>query len=238
MSRVSTFCKRFKTLRGGTTLNQSGMTLIELGIALTITAALATIIIGFSVDKLEQSAIQSTKFALLSNAETGLDTMARDIRLSSAADDNNRWNDANAPGAPSNKLSWASNSTTLVLAVAAQNSSGNIIFDDAHDYVSAKNNVIYYLKNGSLYRRVLADSVSGNSARTTCPPASASSSCPADDDILDNVGSLSVQYFDGDNQQVSPSSAHAIQLSVTLKVTKYGQDTTASYTERMVFRNG
>lgn len=218
--------------------DQSGLTIVELSIALVITAILATIIVGFSADKLEQSTIQSTRYSLLTDAETGLDTIAQDVRIASAADDNNRWQDVNSPGAPANELSWASNSTTLVLAIAAQNSSRGIIFDDAHDYDSAKNNVIYYLNGTSLYRRVLADSVSGNAAVTTCPPSKVTGNCPADGDILDNVSSFSIQYLDGQNQQVTPSSAHAIQLSVTLRETKYSQSITTSYTTRMVFRNG
>lgn len=217
--------------------NQSGLTIVELSIALTITAMLAIIIVGFSIDKLEQSTIQSTQYSLLTNAETGLDTIANDIRIANAADDNNRYQDPNSPGAPSNELSWASNSNTVVLAVAAHDSSNNILWEDAHDYISDKNNIIYYLSGGSVYRRTLADAVSGNTAVTTCPAASSSSSCPADGDILDNVSSFSIQYYNELNQQVDPASARSVQLSVTLLVNKYGQDITASYTTRMVFRN-
>ncbi len=223
----------FTPVRG----NQKGLTIVELSIALTITAILATVIVGFSVDKLEQSTIQSSQYQLLTNAETGLDTIASDIRIANAADDNNRYQDPNSPDAPTNELSWASNSNTVVLAIAAHDSSNNILWEDAHDYISDKNNIIYYLSNGSVYRRTLADPISGNVAVTTCPPTSATSSCPADGDILDNVSSLSIQYYNEQNQQVDPASARSVQLSATLLVHKYGQDITASYTTRMVFRN-
>lgn len=219
-------------------LNQGGLTIVELSIALTITAALMAIIVGFSVDKLEQSSLQSMQQDLLAGAETGLNRVTTDIRLATSADDNNRWDDPNAPGAPTNDFSWQSNGSTIVLAIAAQDSSGNIIFDDPHDYISAKNNIIYYLSGGTLWRRTLAASNAGNSAITTCPPSLATSSCPADKDILDNVSSFSVQYYDGNGQQVDPASAHSIQLSVQLKEHKYRQDVTANYTTRMVFRNG
>ncbi|HEY4160518.1 MAG TPA: prepilin-type N-terminal cleavage/methylation domain-containing protein [Candidatus Saccharimonadales bacterium] len=218
--------------------NESGLTIIELSIALTITAILTTIVVGYSVDNLEQSTIQNTKYQLLSNAETGLDTIAGDIRVASAADDNNRYQDPYAPGAPSNELSWASGSSTLILAIAATDQNRDIIFDDAHDYDSAKNNVIYYLSGTTVYRRVLADAVAGNAAVTTCPAAHTTSTCPADGDILDNVKSFSVQYYDNQNQQVTPSNARSIQLSVTLSINKYNQNITTSYTTRMVFRNG
>lgn len=217
--------------------DERGLTLIELSIALTITAVLATIVIGFSVDKLQQSTIQQTQYQLLTNAETGLGTIANDIRIANAADDNNRYQDPYSPGAPTNELSWASNSNTVVLAIAATDSNRNILWQDAHDYISYKNNVIYYLNGTTIYRRVLADSVSGNASKTTCPPANATASCPADGDILDNVSSFSVQYYNSQNQQVDPASARSIQLSVNLLVHEYGQNITSTYTTRMVFRN-
>jgi type II secretory pathway component PulJ len=218
--------------------DEGGVSLIELLIALILTAALTTLVVSFSVDKLEQNAIQNTQYVLLTNAQTGLDRIGSDIRIASAADDNNRYQDPYSPGAPSNELSWASNSTTLILAVAATDSRNNVLWSDAQDYVSDKNDVIYYLSNGSIYRRVLADPVSGNAATTTCPTAHATAACPADSDVLDNVTSFSVEYFNSDNQQVTPSNARSIQLSVTLSVSKYNQNITANYTTRMVFRNG
>lgn len=217
--------------------NSSGMTLVELVVALVLTGLIVGVVMDFSIAKLRQSSVESIKNSLLSNAETGLDRVANDIRLATHADGNNRWQDNFAPGAPGNLLSWQSNSTTLVLAIAAQDSSGGILFDDAHDYVTTKNNVIYYLQDGSLYRRILAAPVSSNAAVTTCPSPDASSSCPADALVLQNVSSLTIRYFDGTNQQVDPADARSVELAITLKVHKFGQDLTASYTTRMVFRN-
>ncbi len=218
--------------------SQAGLTLVELLIALILTAALSGLIISFSVDKLEQSAIQTMRYDLLTNAETGLNRVTNDIRIASDADTNNRWQDPYSPGAPSNELSWQSNSSTLVLAIAAVDNKNNIIFDDAHDYVSAKNNIIYYVQNGSLYRRVLAAPVSGNAAVTTCPPIDATTSCPADADVLDNVSSFSIQYYDSNGTVTTPVDAHSVQLNVTLSENKFGQNISVQYATRMVFRNG
>ncbi len=219
-------------------LDQRGLTLVELGIALMLTAAMSGIIISFAVDKQQQSSQQTIQNDLLSNAETGLNTVANDIRLSARADDNNRWQDVNAPGAPSNQLSWQSGSSTLVLAIAAQDSSHNILFDDAHDYVTTKDNYIYFVTNHTLYKRILAAPKTGNRLKTSCPASSATSSCPADRVILQNVSSFTVQYYDGDNQTVTPSNARSVQLGVQMLVHKYRQDFTTKYTTRMVFRNG
>lgn len=217
---------------------QSGMTIVELMVALMLVVAISSVIIGFSVDKIRQSTQQTIKYNLLSDAERGLNVVANDIRLSARADDANRWQDDNAPLAPGDKLSWKSNATTLVLATAAQKTDGNIIFDDVHNYVSAKNNYIYYVKNGTLYRRILAAPVTGNAAKTTCPPEKATVSCASDKKVMSNVSSFNVSYYDGANQAVAPSSARSVSLNVTLLVNRYGQNISVNYTTRMVFRNG
>ena len=217
---------------------QSGMTIVELMVALILVTAISSVIIGFSVDKIRQSTQQTIKYNLLSDAERGLNLVANDIRLSARADDANRWQDDNAPLAPGDKLSWKSDATTLVLATAAQKTDGSIIFDDAHNYVSAKNNYIYYVKNSTLYRRILAAPNAGNVAKTTCPPEKVTSSCPGDKSVMSNVSSFDISYYDGANQTVVPSSARSVSLSVTLLVNRYGQDISVQYKTRMVFRNG
>jgi len=217
---------------------QNGMTIVELMVALMLVVAISSVVIGFSVDKIRQSTQQTIKYNLLSDAEKGLNVVANDIRLSARADDANRWQDDNAPLAPGDKLSWKSNATTLVLATAAQKADGYIIFDDVHNYVSAKNNYIYYVKNGTLYRRILASPVAGNAAKTTCPPEKATPSCTSDKRVMSNVSSFNVSYYDGANQAVAPSSARSVSLNVTLLVNRYGQNISVNYTTRMVFRNG
>ncbi len=226
------------TTRRPLPLDAAGLTLVELLVALILTTAISTLIVNFAIDKLQQSTLQTLQFDLLTNAETGLNRVANDVRLATSADENNRWDDNYAPAAPTDTLSWTSDSDTLVLAVAAQDISRNIIFNDAHDYVSAKNNVVYYLQNGTLYRRVLAAPNSNNAAKTTCPSASATSSCPADAAVLENVSSFTVHYYGSDGSTVVPTSAHSVQLDVTLLKHQYGRDIRADYKTRMVFRNG
>lgn len=225
-------------IRRRLTPNQSGMSLVELMVALVLVTIISSMIINFSIDKIRQNTQQSIKYNLLANAETGLNSVANDIRLSSRADDANRWQDENAPQAPTNKLSWVSNGTTLVLATAAQDTSSNIIFDDVHNYVSAKDNHIYYVNNKVLYKRILAAPNAGNKAKTTCPSSKVTASCQSDKVIMNNVTAFTIKYYDGANQVVTPSNARAIELSVKLSVVRYSQEISAAYTTRMVFRNG
>lgn len=218
-------------------LSSKGFTLVEVTIALTISGAIIGTIIMFMMSSLTNFATTTTRGYLMDQAQLGLDVLNNDIRLAGSADLHNRWQDSNAPGAPGNLLSWTGNNTTLILATAAEDPAGSILFSDPSQYVSHKNNSIYYLNNGTLYKRTLAASVTGNKARTSCPPPSATDTCPADRAILENVTNFSVRYLDGSNNTVIPENARSVEASITLQERKYGRDITVSQTTRTVFRN-
>jgi hypothetical protein len=123
------------------------------------------------------------------------------------------------------------------LATAAEDNNRNILFDDPAEYISHKNNVIYFLSNDSLYKRVLAAPVAGNSEETTCPEAQASPSCPADKVMLRNISSFDVKYLDGADNEVAPSSARSVEVTIGRYTEEYSRPVSVSYTTRMVFRN-
>lgn len=216
-------------------LNQSGISLVELMLTLSIVSILAIVVMNFMVGWLEQYAISQTRAALLTNAQNAIDEMGDVIRLSSAADQNNRWPDANAPD---NQFGWASDSSTLVLASAVEDTSGTVIFSDPSNYTSQKNNQIYFVENGVLYRRVLAaPDVADNKLTTSCPSVSVTPTCPADRKLTDNVTNFTVKYYNAENQEVVPTDARSIELSLTLEKKKFSQLIQSVYKTRMVFRN-
>lgn len=220
-----------------TSLNQRGVTLVELIVTTAVVSIIALTMANFMANWLQQNAISQARVDLLTTAQNALDMTGNDIRLSGAADQNNRWQDQNAPGAPGNLLSWASGSNTLILATAAEGADGNIIFSDPVHYISTKNNQIYFVSGGTLYRRTLAAPDASNSAKTTCPANISSVSCPKDRVVATGVTSFNVQYFNSDSQQVAPSDARSIELKITLGEVKYDKHIAASYDTRMVFRN-
>jgi prepilin-type N-terminal cleavage/methylation domain-containing protein len=217
--------------------DQRGVTLIELLITMTVVSVLAIVAMNFMVNWFRQNAITQTRAVLLAESQDALDFIADSIRLSSAADETNRYQDPNSLGAPSDLFSWKSNQSTLVLASAAEDTSGNILFSDPANYTSYKNNQIYFVNNEALYRRTLAASVAGNKAKTSCPTAKATASCPVDRRIASNVSSFSVKYLDAQNQQVTPPNARSIELSITLRKKIQNQWIESSDKTRMVFRN-
>ncbi len=217
-------------------LRGAGFTIVELLIAITVSVVLMLAVMGFMTNEIDQSTVASAQAALLSQAGVGLNRINTDVRLSSNADANNRWPD-NYPPTSGNAYSWASSSTTLILATAATDIHGNILWQDASEYIPYKNNLIYFVQNGTLYKRTLAAQVTGNVTLTSCPAAHASGTCPADEIILNNVSSFTVNYLDGNGNSVIPTNARSIDLQVSLASTSFGRPIKATYTTQMVFRD-
>ena len=218
-----------------TSSEQSGFTLVELLVTISLMSILSLMLANFVITWLAASTLAQARTELLTNAENALDTVTEDIRLSGSADQKNRWPDANAPGG--NQFGWQSNGNTLVLAKAAVDASNSIIFSDAAKYITQKDNEIYYVSAGTLYRRTLESSDTNDVAITTCPPANATRGCPADKTVATNVTNFAVTYYDADLSVVSPDNARAIQLSITMSKKVNGKAVSASYNTRMVFRN-
>lgn len=208
--------------------------MVELLVSMIIMSILSLSLANFITTWLQASSLSQNRTILLSNAESALDTLANDIRLSGSVDQNNRWSDAYGPSGP---YSWSSASQTLVLAKAAEDSSKNIIFSDPAKYISQKDDEVYFLSGTTLYRRTLKSTDATDAAVTTCPPASATAACPADTTIATGVTNFSVSYYDANESIVTPSEARSVQSAITLSSKQGGKTISASYTTRMVFRN-
>jgi prepilin-type N-terminal cleavage/methylation domain-containing protein len=212
----------------------NGFTLIEILITLTVVGILLGIIATFSITTLSQSSIEATRAELLSQSQIAMDRVINDTRLSAGAEQNNRWPDTNNVNG---NLAWQSNSTSVVLATAVVDSANNIIFADPAKYISEKNNVIYFVQNKVLYKRVLASPVANNGAKTTCPAAAVSPTCPSDRALLKNVTSFTIKYLNGDEVEVVPSDARSIELTIKTSIYKFKRNISSDYTTRAVFRN-
>lgn len=181
---------------------------------------------------------QQAKADLLREAQLSLDVIVKDIRLSGGADPVNSVADTNSPGASENfGIGWESNDNTLVLSRSAEDNNRNILFQDANRYVTEKDNVVYFVNEGSLYKRTLAADVESNRRRTSCPKDSSSESCPADLQLVKNVSNFTLKYFDGMNNEVEPEQAQSVEASLDLSVNKFGKNIEANYKTRTVFRN-
>lgn len=219
-------------------LDERGFTIIEM---LTASLVASIILIGmmtFMVNSMVNNSVTSARADLLREAQMALDVIVKDIRLSASVDVNNRISDDNSPDAVSTGgLGWESDLNTLVLATAAEDTLGNIIFADAAHYITEKNNIVYYVNNSELYKRTIAADIPDNDFVTSCPPEIATSLCLADRLSIDNVQSFTIRYFDSANNEVDPTAAKSVEVELGLYDVKYGRPVQATYTTRTVFRN-
>jgi prepilin-type N-terminal cleavage/methylation domain-containing protein len=215
-------------------LDQNGFTLVEVVVAVSLIGIILGLISSFAITTMGQTGVEAMRASLQGESQIAMDRAINDMRLSAGADENNRWND---PSNPNGGLSWESNASTLVLATAAADTGNNIIFADPAKYISEKNNIIYFVSGNRLYKRTLASSVANNAAKTTCPANLATAECPADRELLQNVSSFSVKYYNGDNQEVTPADARSAELNIKTSARKFSQNITSDYTTRAVFRN-
>lgn len=215
----------------------AGFTMVEVLVTVSVTTTVLLVIGTFMTHSLQTTTLETANATILHEVQLTLDAVANDVRLSANADQNNRNPDANSPGGSANQFGWASDTSTLVLATAATTSSHNIIFSDPANYVTTKNNIVYFVSDGTLYKRIIAASATGNSAKTTCPATKVTETCPGDKELLHNVSVFGIRYVDGSNNTVLPTSARSVEISLTAARTQYKQTQSASYTTRMVFRN-
>lgn len=217
------------------TRNQKGFTLVELIVVMLVMSVLSLMLANFIATWLQSETNTQKRADLLTNAQNALDTVTEDIRMSGSVDANNRWPDTYGPGG--SQFGWTSGSQVLVLAKTAVTSSNAVIFSDPSNYITQKDNAIYYLSGTTLYRRILKSTDATDAAKTTCPPANATASCPADKTIATGVSAFAVSYYDADNNVVTPANARSVQLAITVFTKQNTQTISASYSTRMVFRN-
>lgn len=213
-----------------------GITLIELVVVTVVISTLGLILMNFMIDKLVQNARLNAEADLQLQAKLTLDTVNSEIKHSTGADDTNRWEDENAPVA-GDPFSWTGDDTTLILARVAQDADGNILFQHPNSYTTYKDNIIYFRENNTLYKRILAADAADNAAVTTCPEDQASSSCPADPVMAENVDTFTVTYFDNEGNEVTtPSEASSVKLHIATSKEIFGKNITGQHTLTGVFR--
>lgn len=218
-------------------LHSHGFTLTEVLITLVVTSIVMTVLLALVMNGIVNYGRAEARASLQAEVQTALDIVSTDIRLSGSVDQNNRWPDGHAPDAPADLFSWESNNHQVILATAAEDSQRNILFADPAQYISHKNNTIYFVRDGVLFKRVLASDADGNSALTSCPADQSNPECPADKAMLHNVTDFQVRYFDSEDNQVAAPNARSVEIELAATIKKYGHDIKINHIARTVFRN-
>ncbi len=225
-------------------MSERGFSLLELLVALAVTSIMVLIMGQFIGKVLANLARQQTITIIQNNTKQAVLTTSDTIRSARGVEASNSLADQHAPGAPSNLYSWSAASgdnATLILAVPAHNTSGNILYIDGQHNTPYVNDVIYFIDPTTriLYRRTLANpGAPGNTAITTCPPSAVTASCPADAKVVEDVADLVTQYYDASNNPVtSPSGTEAVKVTLKQTKTSGGQTLTSSFTTIASLRN-
>ncbi|MEX0748910.1 MAG: type II secretion system protein [Candidatus Saccharimonadales bacterium] len=212
-----------------------GFTLVELLVATTITGILLAVLMSFLGNQLRANATQNARAELLLDTQLSLDVINRDVKHAAKVDASNRWADEHAPDGPSDPYSWTSDNDVLVLASPALNSENEFLYEDPFAYITHKNNLIYFVTDNVLYKRILPADEAGNAAVLTCPAQI--SECSDDIMLAENVSNFELVYYDAEDMEVDPENARSVAVTLAVTTNIYGRDVTADYTMRSVFRN-
>lgn len=212
-----------------------GFTLVELVVVTAVISIMSILIANFVAGRIKDNAIKNAQADLQLQTQLALDNVNREIQTSANVDGTNRWEDQNPP-TTGNPYSWSSDGDTLVLANPTIDTNEQVVFEDPQAYISYKDNIIYFVSGGTLFRRTLAAPVGGNKRSTTCPQEV--ENCPQDDALLAaNIEDFEIHYYDASDNEVTPADARSV--AVRLKVSKeiYGRTLEVDETVRSVFRN-
>jgi type II secretory pathway pseudopilin PulG len=256
-------------------VNDDGFTLVELIIVMGITLLVTATILSFALDFWGSStSLQNDSTSFIDRNNAG-DRLRDALNVASGLIMQNSITDANAmkpdPSDATNthwllihavpgSVTIGSSGTYTPLfyyQAPATDSSKNIILNGANPYT---NEFILYL-NGStkqlLMRSLANTAATGNITNTTCPAASATSTCLADRVIANNVSSVDLRYFSRSGNLIDYTSivdsvtgayigpdftsVEVVELTIheKVKATIHGaQDTINQATIRVALRNG
>lgn len=192
-----------------------GFTLVELMIVVVVSALLVGAITAFILSATNQFAINTARGQMNTQITSATNRLENDIRYARLILEENSVADSSAP---SNDNRWNSNNTQLVLGATARNSANTPL---GSDYTDKLDNYVYYLKNATLYRRVLAHPDSNNRYTTTTCPQTIEGGCTSDTTILRNVESLEFTYQDATGAETANyDEATIVKMAITTKTSQ------------------
>lgn len=215
--------------------SQSGFTIVELLIAVGISAVLSTVLLAFTLTYVADVFRSRGAAELAVESHFVLQTMVEDIRLADGIALTNNITDSYPPAD-----GWATSDSTnqLVINSPATTVDKDIIYDSNTGY-SYRNQFIYFISNNNLFKRVLKNtSATNNTAVTSCPSSSATSACPADKSYTSNIQDLTLVFYDTDNAITTDSSvARSVKVGIVMSRKSFGKVITLNNSIQTTLRN-
>lgn len=214
--------------------NDEGFTLVELIVGASVTTILSIAIVATIVTWLHQYTVSTLRNHLTTDAQIAVQKIGDDIRRSNRLLVENQTPDPNAITPPGK---WLTRDSLIVLAQTPRDKDGKGLFDPpAGSYVGIPDSIVYYIKDGALYRRIVPANYTGNVnlPLKTCP---STGGCPADVKIVDRVKSISYTFYDkAGNITFEPAKTTSIKVGLELTATQVGQEVTAKRNSTVTFR--
>lgn len=223
--------------------DSAGFTLLEVLVTMAVSSVLLVVGGDFVVRSTIEANADYYKTLVQADTQTAVNSIARVIRSARSVQANNSQPDPNSPGGAGNLYGWsgaAGVNATLILAVPARDTSGNLLYIDGLHTNLYTNDIVYYFDTASkkLFKRVIANAVAGNAAVTTCPPPLATPSCPADSTIVRDVANLSTNYFDSNNAAVAiPTGTESVNYTLTETKIVGNKSYVGTYSTTVALRN-
>lgn len=217
------------------TNKQSGFTIPELIIVISVFAILSVSLLAISVNFFAVMIRNNTRVDMTVASQGFLRSTEENLRFGAGVRQTNQIADTNAPGG-----AWNTDDTNfvIIIAVPAVDIDREYIIDSGtgEPYM---NELVYYRDGNDLLQRTLAHpSAVGNLLITSCPEASASPSCPADKQLLENLSTITFTFYDQDDSLTTdPLLARSIDISLVVSKDTFGNPLTLDNTVRVTLRN-
>ncbi len=214
---------------------QKGFTIVELMISISLATVISGVLLYISLNLIGDTTRARITAELAIESQILLRSIVEDTRLAGSLSTTNQNTDPNAPVG-----GWVTNdpSNILIIDLPAINASRDIIYDSSTGY-PYDNEVVYYSSGSSMYRRTIVDpAATGNNVKTSCPPALATSTCPADKKFTSYLTDLTFTFYDDTNNTTADATlARSVQITVKVQRKILGKTVKFDNTIRTTLRN-
>ena len=215
--------------------NQGGYTLVELNMSIAVMGIIMVGIFAVFTSYFVQLTRNDITLQMTTDSQNLLRVVTEELRYGAGVRQTNSIADPNAPGG-----TWNTSDANFVIitAVPAIDTNDEYIIDPltAEPYI---NELVYYKDGDTMLKRTLAHpSAVGNTYITSCPSASATPTCPADKELVDNVNNMTFTLFDQDDASTTdPLLARSIIINLSMQRETFGSDLTLDNSIRTTLRN-
>jgi prepilin-type N-terminal cleavage/methylation domain-containing protein len=215
--------------------HQSGFTLVELMVSISVLAILGVGFLGVTANYFVVITRNNELSEMTINSQNLLRTTVENIRFGDGVRQTNQISDPYAPAG-----GWNTSNTTFVIVIAIPAVTRTHAYIIDPDTGSPYMNELVYYKSGTdLMERQLANpSATGNSLVSSCPANLATQSCPADIQLASYVSSMTFTLYDQNGvQTIDPTQARSIQINLTMQRNAPGNPLNLYTSTRVTLRN-